>query len=87
VEVAEINQGIIKVEIESVGKEIDYGASGVSRTMRLITVKDDSGKEFKAMALGKVTKDLRVGKQVFVTKSRSPNPNASFKNYFVLKTV
>lgn len=78
---------MIKVKIESIGKEIDYGTPGISRTMRLLTVKDDSGNEFKAMALGKITKDLSKGEQVFVTKSRSPNPNASFKNYFVLKTV
>lgn len=83
----EISQSVIKVKIESVGKEIDYGTPGISRTMRLLTVKDDYGNELKAMALGKITKDLSIGKQVFITKSRSTNPNASFKNYFVLKTV
>lgn len=78
---------MIKVKIESVGSEIDYGTPGISRTMRLLTVKDDSGNEFNAMAWGKITKELSKGKQVFVTKSRSPNSEASFKNYFVLKTV
>jgi hypothetical protein len=82
-----ISRNVIKVEIESVGKEIDYGTSEISRTMRLLTVKDDSGNEFKAMALGKITKDLSKGKEVYVTKSRSPNPDASFNNYFVIKTA
>lgn len=77
---------IKKVKIESVGKEIDYGMEGVSRSMRLIKVKDEHGEKFSAMALGKITKELSVGKEIFVTKSVSPNPKASFKNYFVLST-
>lgn len=83
----EIRHGVIKVKIETVGREIDYGTSGVSRTMRILTVKDDEGHKYNAMAFGKVTKDLIIGKDIFVTKSRSPNPQDSSNNYFVLKTA
>lgn len=83
----EIQHGVIKVKIETVGREIDYGKSDISHTMRILTAKDEEGHKYNAMAFGKVTKDLSVGKDIFVTKSRSPNPHASSNIYFVLKTV
>jgi ATP:corrinoid adenosyltransferase len=76
---------VIKVTIESVGKEIDYGVPGASRTTRLLKVKDGEGKKFNAVAFGGVTKELSVGRDIYVTKSLSPNPHAPSNNYFVLR--
>jgi hypothetical protein len=76
---------MIKVNVESIGREINYGTPGISRTMRLVTVKDDHGHELNAMAFGKITKELCIGKEVYITKSRSPDPNISFNNYLILK--
>jgi hypothetical protein len=80
-----IHESAIKVKIESLGREINYGTPGISRTLRLLTVKDDEGNEFKAMAWGKMTKDLSKGTHVFVMESGS-QPKDSLKNYFVLRS-